>query len=398
MPERSHTLNFVECRMNYLEAVFAAYDMAKGTPAYTRKSADTAEVLHRFIVASPKIGPTEAVHVIQAIRAKDVFTAHDRERIIAVIERRVDLDAEETMPSPPCTAILTPPPAHRKKQTMDNIQNYMTAALWDHMRKGDDHLHVLVDVAKLIVNLGVMFPSEKLFGKIVALIGFCHCGPLPPPMQLLKEVKGNYRAYRGNTHSFQMGGYVPTAVRRKDMGPQVYPQCPSELLTSHPHLHRRAYKETIPVQIPAWVDQAKLHHYMAQKLICRNTNRSHRSRIIDPSIGLRVYETPFSLPRPSSEDSADSPADELPSSSTTTAIEPRVFEDTGRPHATEVPDEADSYLNSILCTPQRQCWPAMRRPPKKYCSPKKKPFTKVKNSVNSKVRMLSTSKSTIVRR
>ena len=292
MPERSHTLNFVECRMNYLEAVIAAYDMAKGTPAYTRKSADTAEALHRFIVASPKIGPTEAVHVIQAIRAKDVFTAHDRERIIAVIERRVDLDAEETMPSPPCTAILTPPPAHRKKQTMDNIQNYMTAALWDHMRKGDDHLHVLVDVAKLIVNLGVMFPSEKLFGKIIALIGFCHCGPLPPPMQLLKEVKDNYRAYRGNTHSFQLGGYVPTAVRCKDIGPQVYPQCPSELLTSHPHLHRRAYKATIPVQIPAWVDQAKLHHCMAQNTICRKTDRRHHSRILDPSIRLRVYETP----------------------------------------------------------------------------------------------------------
>ena len=395
MPE---TLNFVKCRMNYLEAVIAAYDMAKGTPAYTRKSADTAEALHRFIVASPKIGPTEAVHVIQAIRAKDVFTAHDRERIIAVIERRVDLDAEETMPSPPCTAILTPPPAHRKKQTMDNIQNYMTAALWDHMRKGDDHLHVLVDVAKLIVNLGVMFPSEKLFGKIIALIGFCHCGPLPPPMQLLKEVKDNYRAYRGNTHSFQLGGYVPTAVRCKDIGPQVYPQCPSDLLTSHPHLHRRAYKATIPVQIPAWVDQAKLHYCMAQKLICRKTNSRHRSRLVDPSIGLRVYQSPWKLPRPSSEDSADSPADELPPLMSTTEIEPRVSEDTGRPHATEVPDEADSYLNSILCTPQRPCWPAMRRPPKKYCSPKKKPFTKVKKSVNSKVRMLSTSKSTIVRR
>ena len=135
-----------------------------------------------------------------------------------------------------------PPPSHRRKQTIEHIENYITPALWHDMRRGDDHRHVLVDVAKLIVALGIMFPSEKLLGQIVALIGFCHCGPLPPTMQLLNEVKETYRAcredhcraYRGEYRSYR--GY-----RRQDIGPPVYPQFPSELLTSHPHLLPRAY-------------------------------------------------------------------------------------------------------------------------------------------------------------
>ena len=107
MTERSPTFKVVEGRIQYLQILFGMSDMPKGTPAHTRYSAQTADALLRNLKTGPKLGPTEAVDLIQAIRAKDVFTAHDRERIIALIERRVDLEAEETTPTTPCTAILT---------------------------------------------------------------------------------------------------------------------------------------------------------------------------------------------------------------------------------------------------------------------------------------------------
>ena len=74
-----------------------------------------------------------------------------------------------------------------------------------------------------------------------------------PSPKLLQELKTAYREYRGDTRGKDKA-YVPLPDQTKVTGPQVYPQYPSELLTSHPHLHHRAYKATIPGQIPAWVD------------------------------------------------------------------------------------------------------------------------------------------------
>ena len=319
------------------------------------------------------LGPKEGIDVIKAIGTPGVFSDQDRERIIDCVGESLDWEVEETKPTPPCTAIRGR--AQPKKQTMDHIENYMTAKLWDDMAGGAGPHGLLPSLGKLLVDLGIMFPSEKLFGKIVAILECCHRGPLPPTMHLLDLVKAAYRVSRGDDRRH---GYVRVAVRGKDLGPGVYPQYPSELLTSHPHLHHRAYGgATLPDhgQIPAWVDQQKLKHCMSYNLICRKSNNSQMGYNSSRDRWLLWHANKrWSPPRSQSPEATHSPAVELPSSPTTTAADPGVDGHPGTPPATEVPDEAECHLMGILCVPERPCCPATQKPPTNY-SPKKRKVT-----------------------
>ena len=326
------------------------------------------------------LGPKEGIDVIKAIGTPGVFSDQDRERIIDCVGETLDWEVEETKPTPPCTAIMGR--AQPKKQTMDHIENYITAKLWDGMAGGAGHHDLLPSLGKLLVDLGIMFPKEKLFGHIVAILESCHRGPLPPTMQLLGFVKSAYREYRGDNRGHRKtDGYVRVAVRGIDVGPAVYPQYPSELLTSHPRLHHRAYGgETLPDhgQIPAWVDQDKLKHCMSFRLVCRKTKNSHSSPcswVRWHSAMLRLDRCPCSPPRSQSPESTHSLAVELPSSPTTTAADPGVDGHPGTTPATEVPDEAESHVMGILSVRERPFCPATQKPPTNYYSPKKRKVT-----------------------
>ena len=123
MTERSPIFNFVAARVQFLQTMVGNSSMAKGTPSHSRYSAQTADALIVQLKNGTALGPKEAVDVIQAIRTQDVFTDHDRERIIDCIGIRVDLDVEETTPSTPCTAIMGwgGVRSHPKKQTMEHL-------------------------------------------------------------------------------------------------------------------------------------------------------------------------------------------------------------------------------------------------------------------------------------
>ena len=221
MTERSPIVKLVTTRVQYLKTILDNPSLSKGTPSYSTISEHAAEELIAQLQNGTALRPKEAVDVMEAIGTPGVFTDHDRERIIGCVGNSLlDIEVQDTTPTTPCTVIVVRPGgrSHPRKQTMEHIENYITATAWDQMARGAEHQDVLGSVGKLLVDLGIMHPSEKLFGQIVALLRYCHLGPLPPTMQLLHEVEAEYRAHRGNTESRGGTGYVPLAGRRKDVG------------------------------------------------------------------------------------------------------------------------------------------------------------------------------------
>ena len=159
MTERLPIVNFVTTRVQYLQTFLENPSLSKGTPSYSTISEQAADALIAQLQNGNALRPKEAVDVMQAIGTPGVFTDQDRERIIGCIGNcLLDIEVEDTTPSTPCTAIVVRAGArsHPRKQTMEHIENYITATAWDQMARGADHQDLLGSVGKLLVDLGIM--------------------------------------------------------------------------------------------------------------------------------------------------------------------------------------------------------------------------------------------------
>jgi len=251
MTARSPMFNFAVARVQWLKSMLETSFMVKGNANHLTASAEKAEDIITQLKLS-KLWPGETVELIETLRTADVFTSNDRERIVQYIATRSDMEAEPTASTARTCFTRWERPKHHSKQTMTHIENYLTPIIWGAMERGDHVNYVMERVAKLLVDLGIMYPKEKLFASIVALVEHCHAGPLSPTLELLKEVKVMYNNHR------------PTYNKRAEVrqGPQDYPIGPSELQTSHAHLYDVAYMGTEPLAIPTWVDEPLLQHRM----------------------------------------------------------------------------------------------------------------------------------------
>ena len=150
MTERSPIVNFVTTRVLYLQTMFEYSSMSKATLSYSTYSEQAADAIIQMLKKGAALCTKEGINVMKAIQTPGVFSDQDRERIIDCVGETLDWEVEETKPTPPCTAIMGR--AQPKKQTMDHIENYMTAKLWDGMAGGAGHIDLLPSLGKLLVD------------------------------------------------------------------------------------------------------------------------------------------------------------------------------------------------------------------------------------------------------
>ena len=229
----------------------------------------------------------------------DPFTETDRLRLMESIGSRVDMEGQSSAPAD-MVSHFNP---HPEKQQHDFIENYLTEKIWGDLSAAADRGLVVSRVGKLLVDLGILHPKEKLFAMVTSLIEHCYRGYKAPTLQILNVVKAEYKFQRDLRQKQALQFDKPTGL-----GPMYYPAQPSELKETHGHLYHKAYAASPPMAVPTWVDFEMLKLRMAAPPM-RVTNakvmgpnpmsgmlpgggglHSHHqaAQYLDPKIGLKL--------------------------------------------------------------------------------------------------------------
>ena len=74
---------------------------------------------------------------------------------------------------------------HCNKQSLYHIENYFTPGMWKLLRADQlDREVVYVEIAKLLVQLGLSRPEEKFWGHLVGFIQWANEVPMDSPYNL----------------------------------------------------------------------------------------------------------------------------------------------------------------------------------------------------------------------
>ena len=383
---------FVMTRVEFLQCLVRNPSTSKGTESHSKSSAAAADSIIGQLIKGTPLAPHEAAELIKCLSATDVFNDADRDRLVHGIEGRVDLHADDSPPTTESTRMHEQghSPQHPDKQSIENIDNYIPATIWDLLDRGADQQIVYAKVSKLLIDLGIIHPKEILFAHISVILGQCYRGTMPPQMTLIQLVKAEYKAQRS---------YRPSQV----VGPQVYPSQPYTLLTTHADLYNLAYNDSEPCPIPDWVDLEVLKQSLSQA-VCRITNSKYlvpsgqqvqrltrgishqRLQVRDLPKALRDCEHPLQrsltqsltespldqgqyarpLPMPVTQNAAPTPlalqhseSASMPTSATTTAGDHGVTQTAGTPPPSDpaVKNEPSSFLPSLGSLDQRRSKP-----------------------------------------
>ena len=153
-----------------MKALMEVPHLVKGTDEHSRSSRIEADGIIEQ-VEEDLLCHKEAVELTDLLWTEDAFTTNDRERLVECIGRCHE--DEGPTPSTACSSVVRKKKKARReksRQTNDNIENYLTATIWGAVERGDHVNYDLERVGKLLVDLGIMYPKEKLFASIVALV------------------------------------------------------------------------------------------------------------------------------------------------------------------------------------------------------------------------------------
>ena len=156
--------------------------------------------------------------------------------------------------------------AHRRqaKQELFYIENYLTNAIWRRLIASQvNRESVYLDIAKLLIKLGLSRPEEKFWGNLVGFIQWA----TEVPME---------NVYHDRDLLKQMWGEAKCSEHLHYEAPIIYPQYPSELMDSYPGIYMRTYVGAdVPVRPPP-SKTAMLHSLNILKTTtpCRNTKGS----------------------------------------------------------------------------------------------------------------------------
>ena len=296
---------FIDTRMNYLKCLMNHELGCKGTTSHTKASGGAADAIIAQLAKGSLLSPDDTVHILEAIGQDNPFTETDRIRVMESITSRVDLEGQSSTAPADMVSHFNP---HPEKQQHDFIENYLTEKIWGDLSAAADRGLVVSRVGKLLVDLGILHPKEKLFAMVTSLIEHCYRGYKLPTIALLNVVKAEYKFQRDLRQKQALQQDSPTGV-----GPMVYPVQPSELKATHAHLYHQAYTSSHPIPVPTWVDFEMLKLRMAAPPM-RVTNakmmgpnpmqgmlpggggrHSHHqaAQFLDPKIGLKLMAPSF---------------------------------------------------------------------------------------------------------
>ena len=323
--KNSTMYGFIDTRMNYLKCLLNSELGSKGTSTHTQASGHAADAIIAQLTKGSPLSPEDAQHILEAIGQDNPFTDTDRIRVMESITSRVDLEGQSSNAPADMVSHFNP---HPEKQQHDFIENYLTEKIWGDMSQGNDRGLLVSRVGKLLVDLGILHPKEKLFALVTSLIEHCYRGYKLPTIAILNVVKAEYKFQRDLRQKQALQQDSPTGV-----GPMVYPVHPEELKATHAHLFHQAYTSSHPIPVPTWVDFEMLKLRMAAPPM-RVTNakmmgpnpmqgmlpgggglHSHHqaAQFLDPKIGLKLMAPSFQrqLQRSSTMDADTGSSQEL---------------------------------------------------------------------------------------
>jgi hypothetical protein len=161
---------------------------------------------------------------------------------------------------------------HCNKQSLYHIENYFTPEMWKLFSAAQLNREVLyVEIAKFLVQLGLIRPEEKFWGHLVGFIQWANEVLMDNPDDDINMLRSLW-----NEATYTMG--LPCG------GPTDYPVMPSMLMDVYPRVYARAYPgREEPILAPATKDIHSLNVLKASTG-CRtskapSTSTSHRVEI-----------------------------------------------------------------------------------------------------------------------
>ena len=156
--------------------------------------------------------------------------------------------------------------AHRRqaKQELFYIENYLTNAIWRRLIAVQvNRESVYLDIAKLLIKLGLSRPEEKFWAHLVGFIQWATEVPMENP-------------YNDRDLLKQAWNEAKCAAPWPCAAPIVYPRYPSELVGTYPGIYTRTYVGAdVPVRPPP-SKNAMLYclNILKTTTPCRNTKGS----------------------------------------------------------------------------------------------------------------------------
>ena len=170
--------------------------------------------------------------------------------------------------------------AHRRqaKQELFYIENYLTNAIWRRLIASQvNRESVYLDIAKLLIKLGLSRPEEKCWAHLVGFIQWATEVPMENP-------------YNDRDLLKQAWNEAKCAAPWPCAAPIVYPRYPSELVDTYPGIYTRTYiGADVPVR-PPLSKTGKLHslNILKSTTPCRNT-KGNSFADLHPEMMLQRY-------------------------------------------------------------------------------------------------------------
>ena len=145
---------------------------------------------------------------------------------------------------------------------MFHVENYLTQKIWHRIREPNvNRSMVYLEITRLLVQLGLHRPQEKLWGHLVGTLQWAMDGRLTNPMSDRDQLKKFFVQCRAHMNA-------------KVDAPTEYPVLPSTLLEPFPALYHRTYvSDDQPILPPASMDVHTLN-VLKSTTGCRSTRRS----------------------------------------------------------------------------------------------------------------------------
>ena len=175
-------------------------------------------------------------------------------------------------------AAAVPILAKPAKQSLYHIENYLTNAIWRRLIAVQvNRESVYLDIAKLLIKLGLSRPEEKCWAYLVGFIQWATEVPMENPYDDRDILKQAWKEAKCSAP-------WPCAA------PIVYPRYPSDLVDTYPGIYTRAYYGAdVPVR-PPQSKTGKLHSLTILKSTtpCRNT-KGNSYADLHPEMMLQRY-------------------------------------------------------------------------------------------------------------
>ena len=190
----------------------------------------------------------------------EMFSPECRQELIDCINSKTsrnDMQPSDNIDEQQAAAV--PELVRQAKQKLYYIENYLTNGIWRRLIAVQvNRESVYLDIAKLLIKLGLSRPEEKFWGHLVGFIQWANDVPMDNPSDDIDLLKAMW-----NEAKFSAPLHCEPPI--------AYPRYPSMLMDTHPGIYRQAYGgNEHPAPPPSKKDMHSISVLKATP-VCRNT-------------------------------------------------------------------------------------------------------------------------------